>query len=356
MFMIYDRSVKDVSALVRQVPPEALARPTPCTEWSLRQLLAHMVVQNDSFAAIVAGGEEPSNASEPPDAEVPGEWDRSAAALGRAFRDADLDAPVTLSSVGAVPARVAMRMIILDNVVHAWDVAESLGQAYRPDDELVSSGYEFAQEIAVLPAEMTGGFFAPPTTDAEGGGGQRPWPQTLRLLGRRVDDDGRWIGHAEVLEVLDPGADEVRRLIVTRAARGGEHSGEAFDDHALDVHEFLVSGVDLLGLRDGEWNLVAIGALHRIDDVHVELKSMHTVAPHRGTAIAGILLAELIREARARGYRRMSLETGTDAASSAVRRLYAKGGFEVCPPFGDHLESPDSVYMTRVLTTSGFGT
>ena len=34
---------------------------------------------------------------------------------------------------------------------------------------------------------------------------------------------------------------------------------------------------------------------------------------------------------------------------SSARRLYAKAGFKLCPPFADYIEDPNSVFMTMEL-------
>ena len=54
-------------------------------------------------------------------------------------------------------------------------------------------------------------------------------------------------------------------------------------------------------------------------------------------------------EAGARGYRRLSLETGTMDAFAAARNLYTRHGFATCPPFANYFDDPNSVCMTRTL-------
>ena len=48
----------------------------------------------------------------------------------------------------------------------------------------------------------------------------------------------------------------------------------------------------------------------------------------------------MIAEARARGYQRLSLETGTQEFFAPARRLYRRHGFTECPPFGDYRLDP----------------
>ena len=60
-------------------------------------------------------------------------------------------------------------------------------------------------------------------------------------------------------------------------------------------------------------------------------------------------MRHILAEAAKRGYRRLSLETGSMQAFEPARRLYAGFGFEPCAPFADYVEDPNSVFMTREL-------
>jgi putative acetyltransferase len=53
--------------------------------------------------------------------------------------------------------------------------------------------------------------------------------------------------------------------------------------------------------------------------------------------------------ARERGYRRISLETGSGPAFEAARSLYANASFTPCEAFGDYRPTPLSAYMTLAL-------
>jgi putative acetyltransferase len=67
----------------------------------------------------------------------------------------------------------------------------------------------------------------------------------------------------------------------------------------------------------------------------------------RGVATA--ILVEMIAESRRRGYRRLSLETGSMAAFEPARTLYARFGFQPCGPFADYTDDPNSYFMTLEL-------
>jgi len=53
--------------------------------------------------------------------------------------------------------------------------------------------------------------------------------------------------------------------------------------------------------------------------------------------------------ARQRGFRRVSLETGSTPAFAPARSLYASAGFELCGPFGDYGPSRNGTFMTLPL-------
>ena len=82
---------------------------------------------------------------------------------------------------------------------------------------------------------------------------------------------------------------------------------------------------------------------------HAELKSMRTDPSRRGAGIASQMLAHLVDEARSRGIRRISLETGSMEFFAPARRFYARAGFVECAPFGSYVEDPNSVFMTLEL-------
>ena len=59
--------------------------------------------------------------------------------------------------------------------------------------------------------------------------------------------------------------------------------------------------------------------------------------------------AAKVAEARKDGFTRLSLETGVQPTFVAARALYARAGFQECPPFEGYWDDPNSVFMTKVL-------
>lgn len=118
--------------------------------------------------------------------------------------------------------------------------------------------------------------------------------------------------------------------------------------HALDLAALRAPGVRLWVALEGA-ELVGTGALSALDSGHEELKSMRTDPARRGRGIATRLVGHLVDDARSRGVRRLSLETGSMEFFRPARALYARLGFVECPPFGAYRADPDSVFLTRLL-------
>jgi putative acetyltransferase len=114
---------------------------------------------------------------------------------------------------------------------------------------------------------------------------------------------------------------------------------------ALDRDGLLDPAITFFSYRAGG-SLLGIGAIKRLGPDHAEIKSMHTAEAARGCGIGRSMLTRLLEVARARGFRRVSLETGTTAAFGPARMLYQSAGFVPCGPFGGYRPSEDNLFMT----------
>jgi putative acetyltransferase len=118
--------------------------------------------------------------------------------------------------------------------------------------------------------------------------------------------------------------------------------------HALGLESLRKPEITFWSAWEGD-ELVGCGALKELDGQHGEIKSMRTSSSHLRKGIAKRVLQHIIEEAKRRGYRRLSLETGSMSAFEPARRLYASFGFQYCEPFSDYIEDPNSVFMTKEL-------
>src|SRR5512133_2156921 len=118
--------------------------------------------------------------------------------------------------------------------------------------------------------------------------------------------------------------------------------------HALDIEALRKPEITFWTVwENGE--LLGCGALKELDPQHGEIKSMRTTSAHLRKGVARAVVRHIIAEAKRRGYRRLSLETGSMAAFEPARQLYADCGFAYCEPFGDYVNDPNSVFMTLEL-------
>ncbi len=119
--------------------------------------------------------------------------------------------------------------------------------------------------------------------------------------------------------------------------------------HALDLDGLRKPSITFWSAWDGTV-LMGCGAVKELDRTHGEIKSMRTSAQHVRKGVAAGILARIIEVAHARGYQRLSLETGSTPDFAAAHALYARFGFTVCGPFAGYAVDPFSVFMTKPLS------
>ncbi|MEM7133021.1 MAG: GNAT family N-acetyltransferase [Chloroflexota bacterium] len=142
----------------------------------------------------------------------------------------------------------------------------------------------------------------------------------------------------------------------------GPEIAEFLEEHIKDMKAISPPeskhALDLDGLRKPEitfwtmWDqdaLVGCGAIQELSDVHGEIKSMRVSKEHRGKGYASKILDHIISEAYKRGYRRLSLETGSMDFFKPAHALYKKYGFELCAPFSNYKEDPNSLFFSKQL-------
>lgn len=149
------------------------------------------------------------------------------------------------------------------------------------------------------------------------------------------------------IRIDDLSGPEIARLLQ-------EHLDEMFlhsppeSVHALDLETLRRPEITFWTVwKDGA--LMGCGALKALDASHGEIKSMRTAREHLRKGVAATLMRHILRVARERGYRRLSLETGSPDAFLPARAMYERFGFEECGPFADYVEDPYSVFMTIEL-------
>ena len=165
-----------------------LTRATPCDDWTLAELLAHMTAQHNGFAAAAAGqGADLIRwQTGAPAADPVREYAAAAARVLAAFGapgvlDRDFALP-EISPQLRFPAEQAIGFHLVDYVVHGWDVARALGLRYDLEPALLAAALPIARSVPDGPnRRRPGASFAPRVAVTRGG----TLDQIVALLGRR---------------------------------------------------------------------------------------------------------------------------------------------------------------------------
>jgi uncharacterized protein (TIGR03086 family) len=184
--MLDARAVRASVDLVAQITTQDLARATPCADWTLHDLLKHMIAQHHGFAAAAGGDGNLAQWRVRPLGARPIAAYRAAAehVLNAFAEDGVLDRnfPLPEFKQGLMfPARQAISFHFVDYVVHSWDVARTLDVPVDLDPDLLEVALSVAEAVPGGDARLApGAAFAPSVTWA---GGSR-LDQIIALLGR----------------------------------------------------------------------------------------------------------------------------------------------------------------------------
>ena len=151
-----------LGGVVAGIRPEQLDAPTPCDAFTVRGVLEHMIGGATAFAAAYRG-----TTPDEPDLRDP--LRRFSGVLG------DL-----VAAIGDVPGDIFARFVVLDGLVHGWDMAVATGQSYDPPDDLVAAADAFARQA--LDPLRDGTTFAAAVEPAPGAS---PIERLARYTGRR---------------------------------------------------------------------------------------------------------------------------------------------------------------------------
>jgi uncharacterized protein (TIGR03086 family) len=181
--------------VVRAVTPYDLGRPTPCAGWNLADLLAHMTVQHQGFAAAARGRGadlavwDRATVADAVAADPAGTYAAAAAEVLDAFAaDGVLAATFALPELGTgatFPGALAVGFHFVDYVAHGWDVARAIRAPFELPTDVVTAVLPLV--LAVPDGDyrtIDGAPFGPaiPATDAAS-----DLDRILRHLGRSPD-------------------------------------------------------------------------------------------------------------------------------------------------------------------------
>ena len=160
------RVVDTTTEMIGNTTNAQLANPTLCTEWTVKDLINHMVSGATMFAISAEQGSVPDdllpklmggdNLGDDYKGAFHAASDRARAAFGI---EGALDKMVKLP-FGEMPAGVALNIAIMDVMTHAVDIARATGQTID-DDEILTTALEVGRQL------ITDDFRTPGIFDAE---------------------------------------------------------------------------------------------------------------------------------------------------------------------------------------------
>lgn len=166
---------------VSGIGPDQLDAPTPCADFSVRGVLEHMISGATMFAAAFRGEPAPTEGAGAAGDPVEG------------FGAAITGLVEAIQSPGALDRRIEVpfgtlaghdfaRFVVLDGLVHGWDLTTATGHPYAPPESLVTAVDAFARQTITSDMREAGMFGHPtdPPTDAT------PIERLVAFTGRTV--------------------------------------------------------------------------------------------------------------------------------------------------------------------------
>ncbi len=179
--LVAHRRAQDAFAgVLANVSPDQFGAATPCSEWTVRELVEHVIGGNEHVGHWAGGGAGPPVR---PD-DIAAAHRAAAASAQQVFASPDgLSATFTLP-FGEIPGQLFIGMRTSDVLTHAWDLAVATGQSTDLDPELA------AEQLAAVHAFVGPQFRGPglPFGDEQPCSSDRsPADQLAAFLGRKVN-------------------------------------------------------------------------------------------------------------------------------------------------------------------------
>jgi uncharacterized protein (TIGR03086 family) len=138
-----DRAQTTAAALIARIGEHDWQRPTPCDEWTVRDIVNKMVASTAMFAWFARRErlDPPHDLVHPPELigdDPLGIFQAAAAACRAAWRSPGALEGEAPSTVGHFPATAVLNARIFDTTILAWDVARSLNLPHGIDDQLAA--------------------------------------------------------------------------------------------------------------------------------------------------------------------------------------------------------------------------
>ncbi len=161
---LYLRALDRLGAVVDAVPPDRWDDPTPCPDWSARQLVGHLVDAQRQVLAMVGDDGPRPPVTDPPELaalagpDPAGSWRRAHEGTTATLAGVSPAASVA-TPLGPRTVEQLLGLALVEPVVHSWDLATATGQPADLDPEAVRA---LLPGVLALGAQLQGsGMYGP---------------------------------------------------------------------------------------------------------------------------------------------------------------------------------------------------
>ncbi len=142
----FDQLGPALGAVMATITPDQLSRTTPCHQLSVGGIVEHMLAGATGFAAAFRGVEASEAAVPPTEDELLALIGPALGELGAAMHSPGALERTIVAPFGVVPGDTFARFVVLDGLVHGWDLSVATGQPYDPPADVIAAVRDFAQE------------------------------------------------------------------------------------------------------------------------------------------------------------------------------------------------------------------
>jgi uncharacterized protein (TIGR03086 family) len=156
---------QQLKAVLNGVTDDQLAGPTPCPEYTVRNLVGHLLGLATAFTDAASKADSPMQRFDPNAGGLPEpteDWRDAIPAqlddLVAAWHEPEAWQGMTMAGGAQLPGAIAGKVAINELIVHGWDLAKSTGQPYTCDPASAQAALEFLSMAAQAPPEQRGPF------------------------------------------------------------------------------------------------------------------------------------------------------------------------------------------------------
>lgn len=142
-----ERATAECGDAVTGVKPDDLSKPTPCSEFNVKELLNHIIAGLGMLRTAASGGD-----AKPPESNIVGDDPAKQYAEARSELLEVLKEPGVFDKpwsmpFGQMPGKMMAGIAFMEHLTHAWDVRKATGQSTELPEDVVNECLELVQPM-----------------------------------------------------------------------------------------------------------------------------------------------------------------------------------------------------------------